>query len=547
MKAQDTIPKIYYRYFTPDSVYYYDTVLGTTGYNFPNDGIVLDPFTRSPIQVDYFSNPEYQKLLDQYYQATNESEQIANFSDNVVINHIKRKVSLNQIPIDDEQSSNSETDMNDSSNSESLIYNEEEVEENDVMEKKDLSKVHYMPDDFYEILKKYENCDYTDDYLNEYNNGNLFNKKYHTSIYQIIKFSPLPIKHSLLKLPNQNLDDKAVKCFQLILDYSGVSKTQSDESAQKLIKIIEKNPEIVDEVYFQLVKQTRRNINLVWELKTWKLFLIVASIFPSSKQNCEKIKAHIAYFASKGNHEISEICQFLFITFYTRCEINGIDKELLSTNPNDILNRMDQEHCDFNSSIYHFLWCQRKKYPDLPIPIIAYKMVKSIFEKDVINTVGPFRLPGNLANVQKIIQEINKGNYDAFQSAPIHDLLSLFKQWFGDIQVPICPCSSLPSFKKASLSIRMDEYDHYIQSYLPKSHIRLLGFLIGFLKEICRYQDVTKMNTSNLSVVFAPSIIRVPDDIDGPEILLYSKYSIMFVNFLLSQWNTLEYYPLDFE
>ena len=53
------------------------------------------------------------------------------------------------------------------------------------------------------------------------------------------------------------------------------------------------------------------------------------------------------------------------------------------------------------------------------------------------------------------------------------------------------------------------------------------------------------MNSSNLAVVFAPNIIRVPDDADEEEIQIYSKYSIQFVNFLINDWNTSEYYPLD--
>ena len=540
-----SIPKIYYRYFTRDSVYYFDTQTNTTTYDFPSDGVVLDPYSFLPIHVDYFSNPNYQKLLDQYYNATNKPNQVDSTCENTYVKYTERTINWDDNLNDTHSEVNKVNDSNNDINSNDFSYSDDEADENISLENRNVFDDIYMPDDFKTIAKKYENYNYIKDYLTEYNNGNMFNKRFHTSIYQITKFSSIPIKYPLLRLSNQNLNDKAVKCFQLILNYTGVSGNDSDDDAKTIIDIIENNLEIVDEVYFQLIKQTNHNVNSVWELKTWELFLIVASIFPSSKYNSDRIKAHIAHHICNGNSVITDICCFTYIMFYTRCECNEIDKELLSTNPKNIINRMNQEYCNFNSSIYNHLWCQRKKYPKFPIPLIVFKMTNAIFDNDVKNTIGIFRLPGNLAVVQNIIQNINKGKANPFESAIIHDLISLFKQWFRDTLIPICPYSSLPYFKKASLSLRMEEYIQYINNYLPEAHIKLLGYLIGFLKEICKYQEKTKMNSSNLAVVFAPNIIRVPDDADEEEIQIYSKYSIQFVNFLINDWNTSEYYPLD--
>jgi len=45
-------------------------------------------------------------------------------------------------------------------------------------------------------------------------------------------------------------------------------------------------------------------------------------------------------------------------------------------------------------------------------------------------------------------------------------------------------------------------------TYLPEGNIPLLIFLVLFLKEIAKHQEVNKMDTSNLAIVFAPSLLK---------------------------------------
>ena len=96
-----------------------------------------------------------------------------------------------------------------------------------------------------------------------------------------------PIPTSLLKLSGDHVG-RAVKMFSGILKYTGetgeqLPAIQSLEIAQKLLHQGLKRPELKDELYMQLIKQTRGNPNISTRVKAWELFHLVASTMPPSK------------------------------------------------------------------------------------------------------------------------------------------------------------------------------------------------------------------------------------------------------------------------
>ena len=76
--------------------------------------------------------------------------------------------------------------------------------------------------------------------------------------------------------------------FSGILKYQGDTGEQVDDAqrieiAQKLLHQGLKRPELKDELYMQLPKQTRGNPSPQSRLKAWELFLLVAASMPPSK------------------------------------------------------------------------------------------------------------------------------------------------------------------------------------------------------------------------------------------------------------------------
>ncbi len=96
-----------------------------------------------------------------------------------------------------------------------------------------------------------------------------------------------PIPTSLLKLTGEHVS-RAVKMFAGILKYQGDTGEQIDaaqriEIAQKLLHQGLKRPELKDELYMQLLKQTRGNPYAPSRQKAWELFHLVAASMPPSK------------------------------------------------------------------------------------------------------------------------------------------------------------------------------------------------------------------------------------------------------------------------
>ncbi|KAH0790796.1 RhoGAP domain containing protein [Histomonas meleagridis] len=397
----------------------------------------------------------------------------------------------------------------------------------------------FLPTDIRDDIQKFQVEDYAKQFFREHRKRRVFSRKL-VSAEQMTQFSKEPLTSSLIKLSNPADQKNAVKCFKLILTYIGVTKGPAN-SAEQLVQILNNNPSLYDEVYFQLIKQTRQNPEPEWELKTWNLFLIIATIFPSSRNGEIWIKSHLAQRSSAHRREISHLAQLCYIRFTSRCAIGKPKTDLGLGYVSRIPQQINNEYCAFDASIYEHLWFQRKKYPNFPIPIIVYQMSEAILQKNPGAMEGIFRLPGNIKLVQQMASDYSKGTID-FQNAKLFDVLSLFKMWFRDIPNPIVPAETLPCLKTA---FETNDYINFVVKNLPTAHLKLFGFLVGFLQKLIKFENVTKMGSKNMAIVFAPNIVQTAADFTEPgQIKQYSDISIAFMTFMLDNWDTKEYYPL---
>ena len=102
-----------------------------------------------------------------------------------------------------------------------------------------------------------------------------------------------PIPTSLLKLVPENAS-RAVKMHAHIQRYCGddgrearLPQAAAVEIIQKLLHQGLKRPELRDELYMQLVKQTRCNPLPHSRSRAWELFTLVAASMPPSKVGCD--------------------------------------------------------------------------------------------------------------------------------------------------------------------------------------------------------------------------------------------------------------------
>ncbi|KAI3437601.1 hypothetical protein D9Q98_000054 [Chlorella vulgaris] len=126
----------------------------------------------------------------------------------------------------------------------------------------------------------------------------------------LLLFSEDSLPVSLLK-HNPDNQGRAVKMFQSVLQYMGVhgemlGAMQALELAQKLLHQGLKRVELRDELYMQLVKQTRGNPNPSARTKAWQLFYLTAATMPPSKDFMGLVSEYV-HTSAQDQEELPEI------------------------------------------------------------------------------------------------------------------------------------------------------------------------------------------------------------------------------------------------
>jgi hypothetical protein len=401
-----------------------------------------------------------------------------------------------------------------------------------------------LPTDLKGEIQRFQHADYANQFFREPRGGKAFAWK-KVSVEAMSQFQSEPLKEPLLTQHTKTSSKAAIDCFKLILTYTGADPTSKTKPGMailvsRLISNLVSIPELRDEVYFQLIKQTRDNGNRDCLKLTWDLFLIVATMIPASRNSETWIKAHL-YNSSQDVRipEISDMAQFTYIRFNTRCLIG---KPLLD-NALPIIHRTPGEVADshraFGASIYEQLWNQRRRFPRAPIPIVIHEMAEALIEKGIEQWEGAFRLVGNMQKVKTMQTSVNDGG-SPFGTAEINDLASLFKSWFSSLPEPIVDQENLPDLKTAFETKTFIEF----ASRLTPAHAATLKYLVGFLKRLVPNEAVTRMGAKNYAICFAPNIFDTDSIREHSQAQQFVDMSIECLVNLIEFWDTRELYPL---
>lgn len=524
----------YYAYYDElyKKYYYYCTKTKQTQWIYPPDAIVVRNDT-----LKYFKNPNdndesmspikiAHKRRETYFESVIAPKKLDNF-DGLLIDipdQIKNFVppqspskapSLSGIPKPPSKDKLSSADE---------IKKEEEKEE-----------ITYLPTTIQEDIHKFKIERFAKNYFQRHAQKCFVRTSISTE--SLVNFEAKPIKQPLLKSLNDKVHKDALKCFQYILRYAGVGCKISTSAPIKLVHLVSEKPELRDEVYFQLIKQTNNVPERTWSIAFWDLFLIMATIFPSTLNSENWIKSHIAKAAqSAENKEVSVIAQFTYIRFSSRCcigcELKGYDDNYILEIPSHPFS----SNLIFGVSLYEVMWGQRRYFPNCPIPIFMHKCAEAIIAKGGMKSQGIFRLSGSMRRVEEMTNAANLGE-DVLQGPELNDLASFFKKWVREIPETLVP----PLYEEAYNDA--NDGTHRIIEFvnsLPKLYKCSLGYLVGFLQKIAIAVDETKMTATNLAIVFAPNVIQYKSDMMRDS----SSNSRTFLTYLLENWDVSFVYPL---
>lgn len=165
-------------------------------------------------------------------------------------------------------------------------------------------------------------------------------------------------------------------------------------------------------------------------------------------------------------------------------------------------------------------------------PKILSFLSESIIQLKGAESEGIFRVPGDLDQIIHLQMQIDFGTYELGDIRDPAVPASLLKQWTRELADPIIP----NSFYNRCLVVedRVEEAIEIVDE-IPELNRSVLKYLIKFLQVIGNpnFQSKTKMTVSNLSLVFAPNLLRCPSD-NPIKFLADSKKQANFLKLLIN-------------
>jgi len=177
------------------------------------------------------------------------------------------------------------------------------------------------------------------------------------------------------------------------------------------------------------------------------------------------------------------------------------------------------------------------KRPETTDGIPNIMLITTQWIKDRCHDVeGIFRKSGALSQIEELKSKIDQGVLASIgNEEDEHVVATIIKQFFRELPVPLIPFSHYAKYMEIGTKLADEQittpevlqllYPHLIN--LPKPHLKLLVFLLQFLNEMCQFSENTKMDSSNLALVFASNVLK-PESETLDSTLKYNHVNNLF-------------------
>ncbi|KAL0897509.1 hypothetical protein Bca101_081470 [Brassica carinata] len=139
------------------------------------------------------------------------------------------------------------------------------------------------------------------------------------------------------------------------------------------------------------------------------------------------------------------------------------------------------------------------------VPIILSLLQSRLYDQGGLKVEGIFRITGDNSEEEFVRGELNKGVVP--EGIDVHCLSGLIKAWFRELPRGIL--DSLPS--EQVMQCESEEDFVKVVRLLPQAEASLLNWAVNLMADIVEYEDVNKMTTRNLALVFAPNMSKMAD------------------------------------
>ncbi|XP_073076044.1 unconventional myosin-IXb isoform X3 [Manis javanica] len=151
------------------------------------------------------------------------------------------------------------------------------------------------------------------------------------------------------------------------------------------------------------------------------------------------------------------------------------------------------------------------------VPVVLEKLLEHV-EMHGLYTEGLYRKSGAANRTRELRQALQTDPTAVkLENFPIHAITGVLKQWLRELPEPLMTFAQYGDFLRAvELPEKQEQLAaiYTVLEHLPEANHNSLERLIFHLVKVALLEDVNRMSPSALAIIFAPCLLRCPDNSD---------------------------------
>jgi len=185
-----------------------------------------------------------------------------------------------------------------------------------------------------------------------------------------------------------------------------------------------------------------------------------------------------------------------------------------------IANKSDAWKTNY-TQIFEVPLAEALKREKTDVPKVLINTTEYLRKKGLDEIEGVFRISGSADKINQMKEEIDKGHsVDLYQIPNPHTVSGLYKLYLRSLPEPLLTYELYDEFLEAGDITDTNERNEKFKALLkklPRENSKVVAHIFLFLSEIEQHNSKNKMSAENLSIVFAPIMLKKNEDSKGPE------------------------------
>ncbi|KAF8641867.1 hypothetical protein HU200_067572 [Digitaria exilis] len=160
------------------------------------------------------------------------------------------------------------------------------------------------------------------------------------------------------------------------------------------------------------------------------------------------------------------------------------------------------------------------------VPTILLMMQRRLYEQGGLQAEGIFRINAENSQEEFVRDQLNSGIVP--DGIDVHCLAGLIKAWFREM--PSGVLDSIPP--EQVMQCQSEEDCAQVAKYLPSADAALLDWAVNLMADVVQEEQINKMNTRNIAMVFAPNMTQMADPLTA---LMYAVQVMNFLKMLIQK------------